>query len=126
MHPAPNRLACAALLLTAALACTAAQAAPGAPPVAPGASAPAGHVLQPTKKAPPAPVKRIDINSASKAELKKLPYIDDATAERLVAGRPYLSKTELVSKQVLPLGPYIAIKDRVIALQKKPPPKTKS
>ena len=112
----------AALLLAAALVLGAAQAAPGAAPLAPGASAPAARGMPPPKhKAPPVPVKRIDINGASKAELKKLPHIDDATADRLIAGRPYLSKTELVSKNVLPLGPYISIKDRVIALQKKPP-----
>ena len=112
----------AALLLAAALVLGAAQAAPGAAPPAPGASAPAARGMPPPKhKAPPVPVKRIDINGASKAELKKLPHIDDATADRLIAGRPYLSKTELVSKNVLPLGPYISIKDRVIALQKKPP-----
>ena len=112
----------AALLLAAALVLGAAQAAPGAAPLAPGASAPAARGMPPPQhKSPPVAVKRIDINSASKAELKKLPHIDDATADRLIAGRPYLSKTELVSKKVLPLGPYISIKDRVIALQKKPP-----
>ncbi len=116
------RLGRAALLLAAAVALGAAQAAPGASIMAPAASAPGLHGMPPPRqKAPPVPVKRIDINSASKAELKKLPHIDDATAERLIKGRPYLTKTELVSKKVLPLGPYIAIKDRVIALQKKQP-----
>lgn len=63
------------------------------------------------------PVKLVDINSASRAELKTLPGIGDAEADRIVAHRPYLTKTELADKNVLPLGPFISVRRRVVALQ---------
>jgi DNA uptake protein ComE-like DNA-binding protein len=71
-----------------------------------------------TKKAPAAPVKLVDINSASRKELKTLPGIGDAEAEKIIANRPYLSKTELVGKNVLPIGPYLSLKNKIIAKQK--------
>jgi DNA uptake protein ComE-like DNA-binding protein len=73
------------------------------------------------KKSRRAPVKRIDINSASRKELKTLPGIGDAEADRIIAGRPYLSKAELANRSVLPVGPYLSIKNQIIALQKNPP-----
>ena len=73
------------------------------------------------KKVPPTPVQRIDINSASRKALKTLTGIGDAEADRIVAGRPYLSKAELVNRNVLPVGPYLSIKNQIIALQKHPP-----
>jgi competence protein ComEA len=80
------------------------------------ASAPAGHASAPAKKAS-APIKLVDINAASRKELKTLPGIGDAEADRIIAGRPYLSKAELVAKNVLLMGPYLSVKDRVVALQ---------
>ncbi len=50
-------------------------------------------------KAKAAPGKLVDINSASKAELKTLPGIDDARADKIIAGRPYVSKAVLVDRQ---------------------------
>ena len=91
-------------LATAAAAGPVRAAAPAKPPAAP-ASAPA--------KAVPL----VDINSASKAQLKTLPGIGDAEADKIVAGRPYLSKADLVSAKVLPAGVYLSIKNRIIAKQ---------
>lgn len=71
-----------------------------------------------------AKIKLVDINSASKAELKKLPGIDDASADRIIAGRPYLSKAHLVTRNVIPHGIYEQIKKQIIAAQK-PAAKTK-
>ena len=62
--------------------------------------------------------KPVDINSASKAELKKLRDIDDALAEKIIAGRPYLSKAHLVTRNVLPQGLYEQIKGNIVARQK--------
>jgi competence protein ComEA len=74
--------------------------------------------------APAAPVKLVDINSASRAELKTLPGIDDTLAAKVIAGRPYLAKTDLVTSNVLPTGVYIAIKYRIVAVPvAKPVPK---
>ena len=64
-------------------------------------------------------VKPVDINSAGKAELKKLPGIDNALAEKIIAGRPYLSKADLVTQNIMSLGRYEALKSHVIALPNK-------
>jgi competence protein ComEA len=66
---------------------------------------------------PTAPVRLVDINSASHKELKTLPGIGDAEADKIIANRPYLTKTELVTKQVLPTGPFLSLRNRVIAMQ---------
>jgi DNA uptake protein ComE-like DNA-binding protein len=63
-------------------------------------------------------IKAVDINSASKAELKTLPGIDDALAEKIIAGRPYPSKGFLVSRKIIPEGLYVQIKKQIIAMQK--------
>lgn len=63
-------------------------------------------------------VKLVDINNASKAELKKLPGISDTDADKIIAGRPYLTKAHLVTKNILPRGVYENIRALVIAKQK--------
>ena len=57
----------------------------------------------------------VDLNHASKEALKKLPGITDALADQIIAGRPYLSKSKVVTQKVLSMGIYMAIKDRIIA-----------
>jgi competence protein ComEA len=59
----------------------------------------------------------VDINSASAAQLKTLPWIGDAEAARIIAGRPYGSKASLVTDQVIPAGVYQVIRHRIIAIQ---------
>jgi len=71
--------------------------------------------------APTAPVKPVDINSASRAELKTLPGIGDAEATRIIAARPYPSKAKLVADKVLSVEAYDALKGRIIAIQPEPP-----
>ena len=71
------------------------------------------------------PVKLVDINSASRAELKTLPGIGDAEADRIIKGRPYLSKAELVTRNVMPEGVYVSLKKQIIAKQPSNKPATK-
>jgi competence protein ComEA len=60
----------------------------------------------------------LDINSASVDELKTIPGIGDAYAKKIVDGRPYKRKDELVQKKVVPQGTYDKIKDQIVAKQK--------
>ena len=71
--------------------------------------------------APAAQARLVDINSASRKDLKTLPGIGDAEADRIIACRPFLTKADLVTKKVLPAGPFLTLKDRVVAVQKSRP-----
>ena len=84
---------------------------------------PPGHPQAKAKPESPAPAP-IDLNSASKAQLKTLYGIGDAEADRIVAARPFLSKADIVPNAGIPAGIYIANKRKMIALQKtRPSPK---
>ena len=63
--------------------------------------------------------RKLDINTASEAQLKELPRIGEAYSKKIVAGRPYKAKDELWEKKIIPKATYEKIRDRVIAKQSK-------
>jgi len=65
--------------------------------------------------------KLIELNSATKAQLMTLPGVDAAAADRIIAGRPYLVKTNIETRHVLPAGSYGALRDLIYVV----PPQAK-
>ena len=59
--------------------------------------------------------KALDLNAASQDELTGLPGVGPHEAKRIIAGRPYKDKHELVSKKIMSAGAYEKLKDEVAA-----------
>jgi DNA uptake protein ComE-like DNA-binding protein len=57
--------------------------------------------------------KTVDLNAASGDELTGLPGVGQHEAKRIMAGRPYKDKHELVSKKIMSASAYEKLKDDV-------------
>lgn len=77
----------------------------------------AGSTESGAKHASKSKMSKVDLNSATKEELMALPGVDDATADKIIAGRPFRAKNELVQKSILTKAEYTKISHKVIAKQ---------
>ena len=83
------------------------------------AKAPAAKTdTKPAEKKPEAKKALLDVNSASVDELRTLEGIGEAYSKKIVDGRPYARKDQLVSRKIVPQATYDKIKDQIIAKQK--------
>lgn len=83
-----------------------------------GAAKAPAKTAEKAKPAAAATDKLVDINSASVDDLKALPGIGEKYSAKIVAGRPYANKSQLVSKNIVPEATYKKIQDKIIAKQK--------
>lgn len=79
--------------------------------------APAAKKKATPKQSAPMP-DLLDINTATAEQLQALPAVGDVYSKKIIAGRPYDNKAQLLSKKVVPAATYKKIKDMIIAKQK--------
>jgi DNA uptake protein ComE-like DNA-binding protein len=111
------------LALSATLALIGASPSLAADPAKAAAAPPTASAAK--ASAPAAATKLVDINKASRTELKTLPGIGDAEAAKIVGARPYMTKTDLVTKSVLTPEAYDGLRKNIVVVHKGPPPKPK-
>jgi competence protein ComEA len=61
----------------------------------------------------------VDINSAGKDDLDALPGVGDAVAQKIIDGRPYRTKRELLTRKIVSKSEYEKIREQIVARQKK-------
>ena len=113
-----QRLLSIAILLVAGPLLTAQSPATKAPATkAPATAAPASAAKPTTKAAAVNPNKNapLDLNTASPDQLMQLPGVGEAYSKRIIDGRPYTAKNQLVTRGIVPQKTYDGIAEQIIA-----------
>ena len=55
----------------------------------------------------------VDLNTATKEQLMTLPGIDDATADKIIAARPFTMRSELIKKSLVSKAEYSKLRGHV-------------
>jgi competence protein ComEA len=78
----------------------------------------AGAQMKDTPKTAPKTVAKkvvVDINTASEADLAVLLGVDKTAVKKIIDGRPYRNKRELLTRQLLTTDQYNKVKDLIVA-----------
>jgi len=110
-------LVLAAAMLLGTQLCIAVDSSADAAPQAASEAKVAPKVVHSHKRKASARIKLVDINSASRNQMKTLPGIGNAEADKIIAGRPYGTKAHLVTQNVIPLAVYQGLRNRIVAQQ---------
>jgi DNA uptake protein ComE-like DNA-binding protein len=117
----PSLALCAfAVALTASLALAqggTTYGKPAAPAAEKTMKSTAAHKEAVAKKTEEVKKEMLDLNSATKEQLVALPGVGETYADKIVAGRPYKMKSDLVAKKIVPEGVYAKFRSLVIAKQ---------
>ena len=62
---------------------------------------------------------KLDLNTATKDQLMSLSGITDADAQKILDGRPYRAKNQLLSKGIISKDEYAKIKGQIVAHRSK-------
>ena len=121
-----SRLPLGLLALTVAAPVFAQPATSPTNPTSPSATSPSGTMAPATPATPRAPgaavapqAGMVDLNSATEHELKALPGLSEADATKIIRGRPFTDKSQLVSRRVISEATYDKVKDHVVVKQPK-------
>jgi competence protein ComEA len=90
---------------------------PAAPTIEKTTKTTVTHKQTVVTKTEPARKELLDLNTATKEQLEALPGVGEAYAAKIVGGRPYMNKSQLVSKNIVPAGVFAKFRAMVIAKQ---------
>jgi len=80
---------------------------------APAKSTTKTHTSTSTSSTHHSTMPKLDLNTATPEELAKLPGLDAAIADKIVAARPYKSRSDLVNKKIISKSEYSKIESHI-------------